>query len=149
MNISELQKAALALFAAREVGNRGSLEQMKAVCYCIRNRVKAGWHGESRAPWLTAIERAGEVAAHPPAVEAVEPNNRSFQMLLRDIDDIFYSAAPDGSEAGADLEGAIGNTHKFWLFVNRPQTEWFENHIAKDHKNHPSHANMGLMIFFE
>jgi hypothetical protein len=136
------------MFASREVGPRGSLEQMKAICYCLRNRVRAGWHEGS---WIAAIEHADEVAAHHPETPSYfDPNSRSIQRLMSEIDDIFYGQriTNDDEGNGGGLEDSIGK-QMFWMFLDRPVTEWFVKHIVRDMENHPTHAQMGLMMFFE
>ena len=145
MTMNDLQRAALVLFAAREAGEGASLEQMKAICYCMRNRVRAGWHDGS---WLASIEHADEVAAHDYMTMRLDPANRALQRLTHDIDDICYGTGIETLAGEGDLESSIGE-QKFWMFLNRPPSSWFVKHIVKDQKNHPSHAQMGLMMFFE
>lgn len=148
MTLNDLQRAELVLFAAREVGPKGSLEQMKAVCYCIRNRVRAGWHD---GRWITVMEKAHEEAAHYTEKSAIDIDSRNLQRLMHDVDDIYYSqnTSGDGDGFGSDgLEHSVG-TQKFWMFLDRPATDWFITNVVRDMENHPSHAQMGLMMFFE
>lgn len=149
MTVRDLERAELVIFAVRQAGPRASLEEMKAICYCIRNRVRAGWHDGS---WLRCLEDQPEVAAHSPVEEVpLDPNDRNLQRLLRDIDDIYYSqndAKASSMNDGMDLEAAVG-TQKYWMFLNHPLTNWFRDNICSDKENHPSHSQMGLMMFFE
>lgn len=152
MTLNDLQRAALVLFAVREAGSGASVEQMKAICYCIRNRVKAGWFPD----WITTLENADETAGNLPGPKAmVDVNSRAFQMLLRDVDDIYFAPTgrADDETPGADeetLESALAKS-KYWLFLGpgRFVSPWFEENIIHDPENHPSHANMGVMMFFE
>lgn len=151
MTGSEFNKAALAMYAARWAGEDGSLEQMKAICYCIRNRVKAGWGDGS---WLTVLEEAEDTMGNLPGGRVkLDPNGKGFTRLLRDIDEIFYGGGRHdvlmGEDGGsASLESAIGDA-KYWFFVKQPQNPWFVEHIIHDPENHRETASMWLMLFFE
>jgi hypothetical protein len=148
---SDLYKAALAMNAARWAGAGASLEQMKAICYCIRNRVKAGW-GDGN--WLTVLEEAEDCMGNLPGPKVkLDPNGKAFTRLLRDIDEIYYGggrheilemATP---EAG-DVESAIGDA-KYWFFVKQPHNPWFVENIIHDPDNHREAASMWLMLFFD
>jgi hypothetical protein len=156
VTLNDLQRAALVLFAVREAGAGASVEQMKAICYCMRNRVKAGWHPD----WLTAMEHAQETAGNLPGAPAtIDVNDRAFQVLLHDIDDIYFSTAGNskpmmeegpGEQSGETMEEALKEC-KYWQFLGpgRPVNPWFTENIAGDHENHPCRAQMGLMMFFE
>jgi hypothetical protein len=150
MTLNDIQRAELAVFAARAAGPGACLEQMTAICYCIRNRVRQGWHdGE----WLKVLENAGDVAANLPGPRVIlDADNRSFQRLIQDVDEIYFSRRdfirePSGDSMPA-MEEAIGNAC-YWAFVNQPFTAWFKEKIIDDPANHPQKANMGLMFFFE
>lgn len=151
MTFPDVQRAMLAVFAAREVGPRGSLEEMRAVACCIRERVKAGWYEN----WLLTMENADETAAHPWNLSVkLDPDNRSFQRMLSDVDDIYYSqnrhALESTDEESFSLEDSIAELKlKYWCFTNRPMTQWFRDNIARDPKNHPMRAQMGLMMFYQ
>lgn len=151
MTLNDIQRAHLAMMAVREAGEGGALEQMKAICYCIRNRVRQGWHG---GDWIQVLEHLddarGNVVTGPRMV--IDAGNRNFQRLIMEIDEIYFSRRDYEREPSnarmPDLEEAIGKAC-YWLFINQPVVSWFEDHILKDPKNHPQKANMGLMLFFE
>lgn len=150
MTYPDVQRAMLAVFAAREVGPRGSLEEMRAIACCLRERVRGGWHDGS---WLLTMEYADECAAHPwnMAVK-LDPNNRAFQRMLSEVDDIFYGQRGYGvgGDDVAGLEESIAEHKlKYWCFSNRPVTRWFKEKIAQDAKNHRMMAQMGTMMFYE
>jgi hypothetical protein len=158
VTLNDVQRAALALFAAREAGTAGSLDQMKAIAYCVRNRVKAGWHD---GQWLTVIEHSQESAANLVLSRVIlDPNNRILQRIIADIDDIYYGLAVAGQnkitvataqrfapDAG-DIENAIGKSC-YWAWLNQPFTPWFQKYILDSSESHPMRAQMGLMAFFE
>lgn len=158
MTLNDVQRAALVLFAARAAGRQGSLEQMKAIAYCIRNRVRAGWFD---GQWLTVMENAEDAAGNAPSERVLlDPNNRSLQRLVADVDDIYYGGR-DGQRAtqskpaaqrfapeGGDLEDAIGKSC-YWCKINEPIRPWFKQHIIGQPEEHPNRATMGLMQFFD
>ena len=149
MTLNDIQRAYLAMFAAREAGEGGALEQMKAICYCIRNRVRQGWHG---GDWMQVLEHADEARGNPWRPYRIDAGNRNFQRLIMDIDEIYFSRRDYDREPSnakmPDLEEAIGKAC-YWLFLNAPVLPWFEQSILKDPKNHPQKSNMGLMLFFD
>ena len=151
MTMSDFQRAQLVAFAYREAGVGASLEQMKGICYCIRNRVRAGWHDGN---WLRALEEAGESAAHLlEDVIPLNPDSRELQRLLREIDDIYFGNSwTSSADEGMDMESSLtekNHEKKYWLFVNRPVRRWFKENILDDREHHRSRTQMGLMMFIE
>lgn len=153
MTHNDSQKALLLHFAVREVGATGGVEQMKAVCYCLRNRVRAGW-GE----WTEVIEHADEVGAHEDRVRYyIDPAKRPYQMMLQAIDDIFFAQPKteswngqkiDQDAQGEGLEAAVG-TAKYWRFLNRPLRKWFHENVVDQKLEHPERTSMGLMVMYK
>lgn len=150
MTINDIQRAYLALFAAREAGSGASAEQMMAIACCIRNRVRQGWHD---GDWMKVIEHAAEVRANLPGpAVALDANDKNFQRLVKDIDEIYFSRRdwrrdPSG-EAMPSMEEAIGASC-YWAFINQPFTNWFMENVLHDPENHPQRSNMGLMMFYD
>ena len=152
MTIQDLQKSMLFMFAVREAGPGASVEMMKVIALCIRNRVRAGWHNGS---WLENIENAAEYSAHSaPAHSSLDVQNRSVQRFLQAVDDIYFGAtsgiADDGTDA--DTWGAAkagGESVKYWCHLNRPILDTFKRDIIQDQHNHKERASMGLMLFYE
>jgi hypothetical protein len=149
MTQKDVDRVLLALYAVREAGPKGSLEQMKAICYCLRNQVRAGW-GE----WMDVIEKAYETGAHAPALEMpVDANSRVYQRLLRDVDDIYFGHSELGpTDEGGSLESSLCDPQHpccYWAFVERPMLPRFAETIVRDPKNHPNRATMGMMVFYE
>lgn len=162
MTFKDAEKVLLVDLALQEVGERGSLEQYKAICICMRNRMKAGWG----AGWLEILAAAAEVSAHEarPRVAWTE-ENRALQRMLREVDELVYGQAYDYAEGGDGgglslyqaLEGGerIGHLGAqktqpalYWMFLDRPVRDWFTETIARDHQNHAHRATMGTMMFF-
>lgn len=149
MTLNELQRGALVLFAAREAIDTGSLSAMKAVCFIIRNRVKAGWHDGN---WLTCIEHAAEVAGNlpPETPRLLNLNERSLQMLTRDVDGIFHGTAMDELANGFGDPGMKGSRPAlYYQFMNRPASPWFEERIKGDRANHAIRTRLMPMVFYE
>lgn len=147
MTQKDVDRVMLVRYAAFEAGPRGSLEQMKAICYCLRNRVRAGW-GE----WMDVIETADEHRANVPnELIRIDHNSRTYQRLLHDVDDIYFGHNSSYGD-GPTLEDTLCAKERpnfYWLFLDRPMRQWFKDNIAGDKENHPSNATMALMMFFE
>jgi hypothetical protein len=160
LTLNDVQRAALALFAAREAGEFASLEQMKAIAYCVRNRVKAGWHD---GQWLTVLEYSEEAAANMPSTRVIlDPANRILQRLIADIDDIYYGTPagdpnriknmiPTAQRFAADGGTLEQTLHAccYWCWLNQPFTPWFQANIIDQPEYHPHRVQLGLMAFFE
>lgn len=151
MTLNEHQRGHLVTFAVREAGDRGSLEQMRAIALCIRNRVRAGWHDGS---WMEVIEAADSCSAHEAGQIRIDPNNRNYQRLLNDIDNIFFAQQRhelDGTGGGSPTmeQAIVEHEVKYWCFLNRPMRDWFKEKIVQDPASHPNRVQMGLMMFFE
>jgi hypothetical protein len=153
MTHNDSQKALLVHFAVREVGATGGLEQMKVVCYCLRNRVRAGW-----GDWMEVMEHADEASAHDAGPRSyIDPQNRNYQMLLQAIDDLYYAQPQtenwngvkiDQDAQGETLESAVG-TALYWRFLKRPLRPWFQANIVDQKAEHPERTSMGLMILYK
>lgn len=139
MTLNDLQRAALVMFAVRAGGPTASLDELKAICYVMRNRVTHGW-AES---WLEVMEAAAESAGNLDYESSpLSLSDRRLQMLARDVDEIFYG------EAAAPLLEVVGE-QLFYCFINRPISPWFTENIIRDSENHPCRAQIGLMMLYE
>jgi hypothetical protein len=163
MTLNDLQRAELALFAARAAGLGASMEQMKAIACCIRNRARQGWHDGS---WLRIMERAWETAGNLPGPHfELDPENRAFLRWLREADDVYFgydqggigrterereklggaqSVPPQASGPEDALKRAV-----YWAFIDRPLTVWFEGNILHGPSAHRDVANLGTLFFYE
>ena len=154
MTLNDLSRVQLAVFACKAAGPNASLEMMKAICYVMRNRVRAGW-----GDWIEVIETADQHAGNEPVPVKLDSTNRNLQRLLRDIDDVFYAQSGSYQSCGSDtIEAAMGEQGTgadkrgallYWCRIGQPYRPWFEENILKDQKNHRMRMPMGLMLFFE
>lgn len=139
MTLETFIRAQLAAFAYQQAGATGSIASMKAICYAMANRVKAGWGG-----WADVIEAAPESAAHddgPPA--PISLRNPALQGLLREIEEIYAGSAED------DTRQVVGEC-LFWQVLTRPDVRpWFRDNIVRDPENHPRRAHVGTIILYE
>lgn len=147
MTSNDIQRAALALYSVRAAGQAASVEMMKAIAMCVRNRVRQSWHD---GDWLKVIDHADDVAGNPPGPRVfLQPDDRSFQVFIRDVDDIYFGRRDwdktPSRAAMPSLDEAIGKCC-YWAFINRPLTPWFKEKIVASHKQG---ATMGTLIFFE
>lgn len=160
MTPKTFQQAMLVAYAARQtayyaVSERrvrcGTVEQMKGVCYCIRNRVRNGWYD---GDWIQVIENAEEAAAHDINPDFVlNSNERDLQRLLLDIEQVFFTSGSDRNsassfDAAADMGGFVDKA-MYWAFLNRPVRSEFSATIMQDPTNHPNRGTKGLMMFFD
>jgi hypothetical protein len=167
---NELCRAELVVFAVRAAGKGASLETMKAICYAMRNRVRAGWHN---GDWLSNIEEAGLYEGNVPQEPVkLQATDRNLQRLMREIDDIYYGqqAQPDGWSGGYEggytgakivapiltMERSMGEQGKgaekqgalmYWARIDQPMTEWFKEHVIA--KNPGPRMQLGMLAFWE
>jgi hypothetical protein len=88
LTLNDINRAQLALFAARAASAGAALEVMKMIALCVRNRVRQGWHD---GQWLTVMEHADEAEANLPGPRVyLDPNQRPLQRMMADVDDIYY-----------------------------------------------------------
>ena len=157
MTLNDINRAALALFAAREAGPEGSLEEMKAIALCIRNRVRAGW-----GDWIDVMEHAQEYAANPERERfALDMNRRAVQRMIADVDDLYYGAQANvtgqgGKEPTAQRFATEATSTEealekclYWADCKREFTAWFKENILRNQQEHRTAAQMGIMMFFE
>jgi hypothetical protein len=146
MTLNDVQRAALVLFAAREAGPDANLEQMKAICYVIRNRVRAGW-GDGN--WLTVIEDHASMAANERLEDRIRIEDRRLQALARDIDQIFFGTEDDEISKVCARQDKERGPIMHWNFIQRPIRKWFEETICHDSANHPSRAQIAMMMLYQ
>jgi hypothetical protein len=128
------------MYGYHEAAHTGSLAAMKAVCYVIRNRVRAGWYD---GDWLSVMEHAHEPAGNEPTTHApIDINNRNFQALMRDVEDIYYATAED------DTTRAVGSS-LYFQHIDRPPRQWFIDNIVRPSANHRRVTHIGSIVFFD
>ncbi len=128
------------MYGYQEAAHTGSLAAMKGVCYVIRNRVRAGWYD---ADWLKVMEHADESAGNEPEPHTpIDVNNRNFQALLRDVDDLYYATAED------DTARVIGNS-LYYQHSDKSPRQWFVDNVARNAESHRRVTHIGSIAFFE
>jgi hypothetical protein len=138
MTTDTFVKAQLAMFAYTEANHTGSLDSMLAVCFIIRNRVRAGWVG---GDWNRVIN----FAHHHAAFEGTRGDGPSleseiFRRLLLQVDEIYQGTMEDNlTEKGL-----------YYCDVTdrRPMRDWFASRIVRDQSNHPRIAQVGMLHIF-
>ncbi len=147
MNLSTFERAQLAGFAYKAARQTGSLDCMKAICYVLRNRLKAGWGERS---WLYLIEHAESVDGNQffeftqkldGKENLFDPQARLLQLLVRDVDDIYMGTSEDDTKAV--VQDAL-----YYQFIDQPPNPWFVEHIVRDAENHPRVAQVGPIALF-
>ncbi len=152
MNFAAFERAQLAAFAYAEARFTGSLDCMKAVCYVVRNRVKAGW---GDGTWLSVIEGAHLVAGNVPVHQdkrlPIASGDRLLQLLLRDVDDIYLGGGGHGidDDVARVVQGESKVGALYYSFVEREPNPWFVTHIVREPENHPRIGQVGTMMLFE
>jgi hypothetical protein len=141
MNFASFERAQVAAFAYRIARRSGSIDCIRAVCYVLRNRNRAGW-GDGN--WLSIMEGhkhvAGNVETEPEI--ALDPNDRLLQLIVRDVDDIYLGNSMD------DTRGVVQDA-LYFQFIDLPATEWFVENIVRDPANHARIAQVGPIAFFK
>lgn len=139
MNLANLERAQLVAFAYREARHTGSLDCMKAICYVLRNRLKAGW---GNGTWLSLMESADQVAGNlkgnPCAMDAAD---RLLQFLARDIDDIYLGTSDDDTKR-------VVQQALYYQFITLQPNEWFVENIVRDPQHHPRIGHVGPIALF-
>ncbi len=152
MNFAPFERAQLAAFAYAEARFTGSLDCMKAVCYVVRNRVKAGW---GDGTWLSVIEGAHLVAGNVPVHQdkrlPIASGDRLLQLLLRDVDDIYLGGGGHGvdDDTARVVQGESKTGALYYSFIGQDTPAWFIEHIVRDPAHHARIAQVGTMLLFE
>lgn len=143
MTLETFIRAQLVAFAYQQVGETGSVNSLKAVCYVMTNRLKAGWSNDL----LELIDQANEHSAHPPHLIMSEPpalkaGSASLQGLLRDIDDVFYASTED------ETRKTVGKCLYWQNLLNKNTRPWFIENIVRS-PEHPRKAQVGMIVLYE
>jgi hypothetical protein len=138
MTTDTFVKAQLAMFAYMEANHTGSLDSMLAVCFIIRNRVRAGWAG---GDWNRVINFAPRHAAYDMRPEeGPSLESEIFRRLLLQVDEIYQGTMQDNmTEKGLYYCDALGG---------RPLRDWFAQNIVRQPANHPRVAQVGMLYLF-
>lgn len=136
MTAENFIKAQLAAFVHREAAFHGGIDNMLAVAFVIRNRVRAGWMGGS---WMGVIQSAETYSATIYTPTALDLREFHFRLLMQQIDDIYSGLMPDRMTDGA----------LFYAELNRVEREWFKQNILAHLDEHPRVATVGNVSFFK
>jgi hypothetical protein len=137
VTLEQFQRAELVRFAYEEAAHTGSIQCLKAVVYVLRNRVRSGWSPS----FLEAIRKADAVRGnHVTKRPEVNENDRIFQIMLRDIDEVYYGTAQDETEKLVDQA-------LYYQFIDRVISPWFVENIVRS-AEHPRRAQIGTMMLF-
>jgi hypothetical protein len=141
MNLSTFERAQLAGFAYKAARRTGSLDCMKAICYVLRNRLRAGW---GNGTWLSIMDAHPDVEGNSQEWNEVslDAQDRLLQLLVRDIDDIYMGTSED------DTKGVVQDA-LYFQFIDQQPSAWFVEHIVRDAVNHPRIAQVGPLAFFK
>jgi hypothetical protein len=146
MTLNDLQRAALALYAARKVGPKGSLDQMRAICHIFKNRAQAGWADN----YLQLIEQQREFEGNEPGGEGqLDLNDRRLQQIAKDVDDIYFGQADDEISRICARQDKTKGPLLYWVFADRPPTRWFQQNIIAKPREHYQRGIIGLMYLYE
>lgn len=145
MNLTELQRGALVLYAAREAGEHASVEQMRAIVHILRNRVQGGWYEN----YLQAVEDAVHQAANEPRATALRLEDRRLQILCREIDDVLYGHADDEISRMCARQDKVHGPLLYWSFLDRAMRISFKETIVRKPEEHFQRGVLGMMYLYE
>jgi hypothetical protein len=146
MTLNDLQRAALVLFAARKAGPKGSLDQMRAICHVLKNRMQAGWADN----YLALIANADTGDGNDLSGEGqLDLNDRRLQQIAKDVDDIYFGAADDEISRLCARADKDKGPLLYWVFVDRPIKPWFRENIIARPQEHFQRGIVGFLYLYE
>ena len=136
-------------------GHQDGSNGMRAICFVLRNRAIAGWHGGN---WIALLNHAEDYAATLPCAitEIPDPNTFAFQQVLQDADGIYNGTTADGltQMVGGGFVGdcrvkvpGIVPVAMYYGRLNEINNDWFLEKIARD-PEHKRVAQIGTLTFF-
>lgn len=146
MNLATFERAQVAAFAYCEARSTGSLECMRAICYVLRNRVKAGWGDGS---WLSVM--GSTAVGNLPQDQEVNGSDRLLQMIVRDIDDIYLGQErfDDSTRLVVCGDNPPKTSALYYMFVDRKPQPWFVEHIIQQSQEHAQIGNIGPLMLYK
>jgi hypothetical protein len=150
MNFAAFERAQVAAFAYREARHTGSLDCMRAVCFVLRNRVKAGWAGAS---WLKVMAGAAAVAGNVKTdlefAGESDPSDRLLQLIIRDVDDIYLGQESfDDNVRRVVCSDDPKKPALYYSFVDRDPRPWFVENVVRKPADHPQIGQIGTMMLY-
>lgn len=152
MTVQDYIKSQLAMLAWWEGHRRGGVNNMLAVAFVVRNRVRSGWLG---GDWMKLIANhfrwsAGDFVPNMSVLDALDDaevevpdfHDAALRRMLEEIDGIFDGSTPDNM-----TEGAL-----YYAELNRVDPEfndnWFKLNILDNLSEHKRVATVGVVSFF-
>ncbi len=154
MNFATFERGQVAAFAFREAHHTGSYDAMRAICYVLRNRVKAGW---GDGTWISVLENAHQVAATHINFEMLASGhaeglsqNRLLQMIVRDVDDIYLGQERWDDNVRRVVCGEDPRSKSvalFYSFIDRQPRPWFVENVIRS-SDHAHIGNIGALLLY-
>lgn len=137
-------------------GGMDGVSGAKAVAFCVRNRVRAGWHG---GDWSQVLSNHKSWSADTEPLRSFIPDPRQpdFRILLQDITNIFTGQAEDNITIAQDSMTnylKIGNLSAapppalYFCRLNEISNDWFLTEIVRKTDSHKRIATVGTLTFF-
>ncbi len=147
MNGSDFLTAQLALKGWQDGRTEGG-SGMRAVCFAIRNRVRAGFYG---GDWSQILSHHQEWSAtlEPPTTEIPDPREPAFRALLQDVTGIFSGSLEDNITIMPGSALAVAPpVALYYGFLNQISNPWFLEEISRKFDSHKRVAQVGALTFF-
>ena len=155
MNGADFLTAELARISYLEGISEG-VSGAKAISFCIRNRVRAGFYGGN---WAEVLSHHKEWSANLDPLPSTIPDPRQpdFRILLQDISGIFSGQAEDTITIAQDSMAnymKIGNLSVaappslYFCRLNEITNPFFLNEIVRKPDSHKRIATVGTLTFF-
>lgn len=141
MTTDNFLKAELALFVWQNAHEYGGIDNMLALAFVLRNRVKQGWNG---GDWSQVIAEAPSKAGDA-TIKGGYPDVRDtvVRMLLSRIDGVFNDSERDVYTVDHEGRGAL-----YYTDLANTTNPWFKANILQKLENHPIVAKVGPVSFF-
>lgn len=122
---------------------------MKAVCFVVRNRIRAGFYG---GDWAKILSNHAQWSStrEPPSSEIPDPREPAFRALLQDVTGIFTGQLEDNitvKEGGSAL-AVQPPVALYYAKLNEIDSPWFLENISRNTSQHRIIANVGALHFW-
>lgn len=147
MNGSDFLTGQLALKGWQD-GRSEGIAGMKAVCFSIRNRVRAGFYG---GDWAAVLSHHQEWSAtnEPPPLTIPDPREPAFRALLQDVSGIFSGQLEDNITVMPGSALAVAPPPAlYYAKLDQITSETFLNDISRRFDLHKRVAVVGALTFF-
>lgn len=148
MNGADFLTGQLALKGWQD-GRTEGIAGMKAVCFCIRSRVRAGLYG---GDWAAVLSHHQEWSStlEAPGQDIPDPREPAFRALLQDVTGIFTGQLEDNITV---KEGGSGLAVKppvalYYAKLDQITNPTFLENISRNTSQHRIIANVGALHFW-